>query len=100
RRERLAEDRSILDRLLESVARVKQRLGARDRLRLDDYLENLREVERRIRNVEAYNVSGEPRGLPAAPVGVPDSFREHVRLMFDLQALAFSSDTTRPIAFK
>jgi hypothetical protein len=50
--------------------------------------------------VEAFNSSGEPRELPGAPVGVPDSFEEHVRLMFDLQALAFASDITRVFAFK
>jgi hypothetical protein len=100
RRERLAEDRSILDRLLRSIERLERDLGAGDRRRLDDYLENVREVERRIRNVEAYNVSGEPRELPAAPIGVPDSFRDHVQLMFDLQLLAFTSDVTRVFTFK
>src|SRR5262245_26766527 len=100
RRERLAEDRSILDRLRESAARIRQTLGPGDRARLDDYLDNVREVERRIQRVEAYNTSGEPRQLPAAPIGVPDSFREHVQLMFDLQLLAFQSDLTRVFAFK
>ena len=60
----------------------------------------MREIERRIQKVEAYNSSGEPRELPGAPVGVPDSFDEHVKLMFDLQALAFASDTTRVFSFK
>jgi hypothetical protein len=60
----------------------------------------VREIERRIQKVEAYNKSGEPREIPTAPVGVPDSFDEHVRLMFDLQALAFASDTTRVFSFK
>ena len=50
----------------------------------------MREIERRIQRVEAHNTSGEPRELPEAPVGVPDSFDEHVKLMFDLQALAFA----------
>src|SRR5262249_14971767 len=66
----------------------------------DDYLEDVREIERRIQKVEAYNTSGEPRELPGAPIGVPDSFSEHVKLMFDLQALAFASDLTRVFAFK
>jgi hypothetical protein len=100
RRERLAEDRSILDRLRESTARIRQALGPGDRARLDEYLDNVREVERRVARVEAYNTSGEPRQLPAAPIGVPDSFREHVQLMFDLQLLAFQSDLTRVFAFK
>jgi hypothetical protein len=100
RRERLAMDRSILDALLAAVAGLRQRLGPSDRARLDDYLDNVRELERRIQNVEAYNNSGETRALPEAPVGVPDSFSEHVKLMFDLQVLAFAADLTRVSAFK
>ena len=50
--------------------------------------------------IEARNTSGEPRDLPTAPAGVPDSFREHVELMFDLQALAFAADITRVFSFK
>jgi hypothetical protein len=100
RRERRAEDRSILDWLGSSVNRLKAALGAADRARLDEYLEDIREIERRIQKVEAFNASGEPRELPAAPIGVPDSFTDHVRLMFDLQALAFASDLTRVFAFK
>jgi hypothetical protein len=100
RKERRAEDRSILDWLGTSVNRLKKDLGAADRARLDEYLENVREIERRIQKVEAYNSSGEPRELPGAPIGVPDSFGEHVKLMFDLQALAFASDLTRVFAFK
>ncbi|HEY7289305.1 MAG TPA: DUF1552 domain-containing protein [Vicinamibacterales bacterium] len=100
RRERRAEDRSILDWLSGSVARLQKELGAADRARMNDYLENVREIERRIQKVEAYNRSGEPRELPGAPIGVPDSFSEHVKLMFDLQALAFASDLTRVFAFK
>ncbi|HXI26884.1 MAG TPA: DUF1552 domain-containing protein [Vicinamibacterales bacterium] len=100
RKERRAEDRSILDWLGTSVNRMKKDLGAADRARLDDYLEDVREIERRIQKVEAYNTSGEPRELPGAPIGVPDSFTEHVKLMFDLQALAFASDLTRVFAFK
>jgi uncharacterized protein DUF1552 len=100
RKERRAEDRSILDWLGTSVTRLKKDLGAADRARLDDYLEDVREIERRIQKVEAYNTSGEPRELPGAPIGVPDSFTEHAKLMFDLQALAFASDLTRVFAFK
>jgi Protein of unknown function (DUF1552) len=100
RRERRAEDRSILDWLGTSVARLQRELGTADRARLGDYMENVREIERRIQKVEAFNSSGEPRDLPGAPIGVPDSFSEHVKLMFDLQALAFASDITRAFAFK
>ncbi|MCC6988195.1 MAG: DUF1552 domain-containing protein, partial [Acidobacteria bacterium] len=92
RRERRAEDKSLLDWLSTSVSRLKTDLGPSDRARLDSYLTEVREVERRIQKVEAGNSSGEARELPGAPVGVPDSFSEHVRLMFDLQALAFATD--------
>ncbi len=93
-------DRSILDWITGEVGRLKSELGAGDRARLADYLENVREIERRIQKVEAYNSSGEPREMPEAPMGVPDSFSEHVKLMFDLQVLAFQSDTTRAFSFK
>jgi hypothetical protein len=100
RRERREEDRSILDWLNTSVARLQRELGTADRARLGDYMDNVREIERRIQKIEAFNRSGEPRELPGAPIGVPDSFSEHAKLMFDLQALAFASDTTRVFAFK
>jgi hypothetical protein len=97
---RRRKDRSILDWVNESVNRLNKRLGAADKARLDDYLEDVREVERRIQKVEAFNSSGEQRELPNAPIGVPDSYEEHVKLMFDLQAIAFASDITRVFAFK
>ena len=100
RQERRAEDKSILDWLGTAVTRLNKNLGAADRARLADYLEDVREIERRIQQVESANSKGEQRELPGAPVGVPDSFEQHVKLMFDLQALAFASDTTRVIAFK
>jgi hypothetical protein len=100
RRERRAEDKSILDWLGDAVARLNKDLGAADRARLADYLEDVREIERRIERVEAQNRTGEERELPGAPIGVPDSFEDHVKLMFDLQAIAFASDTTRVFAFK
>ena len=100
RAERRAEDKSILDLISNQIARLQRELGSADKARLSDYLEDVREIERRIQRVEAYNKSGEPREMPEAPVGVPDSFSEHVKLMFDLQALAFASDTTRIFSFK
>jgi hypothetical protein len=100
RAERRRRDRSILDWVSESVNDLKGRLGAADRARLGDYLEDVREIERRIQKVEAFNASGEARELPAAPIGVPDAYEEHVKLMFDLQAVAFASDITRVFAFK
>ncbi len=60
----------------------------------------MRELERRIEAVEAHNSSGEQRELPEAPAGVPDSFTEHMKLLFDIQVLALQSDMTRMITFK
>ena len=100
RQARRRDDRSILDFVAESVRELQGRLGTADRARLADYLEDVREIERRIQKVEAQNSSGEARELPGAPIGVPDSWEEHVKLMFDLQAVAFASDITRVFAFK
>ena len=91
---------SILDFLTGEVASLRGRLDPSDRRRMDRYLENVREIERRIQRVVARNESGEDRDLPEAPAGVPDSFDEHVKLMFDLQALAFQADMTRVFSFK
>ncbi|MFB3113274.1 MAG: DUF1552 domain-containing protein [Gemmatimonadales bacterium] len=93
-------DRSILDWITDRVAQLKRELGPSDRVRMERYLDNIREIERRIQKVETRNASGETRQLPEAPAGVPDSFEEHVRLMFDLQVLAFASDTTRVFSLK
>jgi len=93
-------DKSILDWITVEAGRLKKTLGATDQARLSDYLDNIREIERRIQKVEAFNTSGEIREMPEAPIGVPDSFKEHVRLMFDLQVVAFGSDVTRVFSFK
>jgi Protein of unknown function (DUF1552) len=100
RRARQAVNRSILDWISKDANRRSRNLGASDRQRLSAYLDDVREIERRIERIEKYNKSGEARELPAAPLGVPDSFEEHVKLMFDLQVLAFMTDTTRVSAFK
>jgi hypothetical protein len=100
RARRRREDRSVLDTIVTSIDRMKRQLGAADRARLSDYLDDVREIERRIQNIEAANRSGETRELPDAPMGVPDSYDEHVKLMFDLQAAALSADITRVFAFK
>ena len=93
-------DRSMIDWIATEVARLRRSLGATDRVALDEYLTHLREIERRIELVEARNASGEERTMPEAPSGVPDSFQEHMQLMFDLQVLALQSDLTRVITFK
>lgn len=93
-------NRSILDGITREIARLQRDIGPRDRTRLNGYLESVREIERRIQKIEQYNASGVERELPAAPVGVPDSWEEHVKLMFDMQVLAFSSEVTRVSSFK
>ncbi len=100
RARRRRKDRSILDWVAGSVNELKASLGPADRARLGEYLDDVREIERRIQTVEAFNAGGEARELPMAPIGVPDSYEEHVRLMFDLQAVAFAADITRVFAFK
>jgi len=91
---------SILDWISGEVERVRRQVGSGDRARLDRYMDNVRELERRIQAVEAHNRSGEAREMPDAPAGVPDSYSEHIRLLFDLQVLALQSDMTRVISFK
>jgi hypothetical protein len=93
-------DASILDWMTTRVAELQRELGPTDRHRMGRYLENIREVERRIQRVEALNISGVTRELPEAPAGVPASFDDHVKLMFDVQALAFEADVTRVFSFK
>ena len=93
-------DRSILDWIAGRTGQLRRELGPTDVRRLDGYLEDIREIERRIQRIEEHNMSGELREMPEAPAGVPDSFEEHVKLMFDLQVLAFESDLTRVFSFK
>jgi Protein of unknown function (DUF1552) len=91
---------SILDWITGRVAQLNRELGAGDRRRMEQYLDHIREIERRIQQVEARNTSGEERELAGAPAGVPDNFGDHVKIMFDLQVLALQSDMTRVFSFK
>ncbi len=91
---------SILDGIMGKVADLQKGLGPNDRTRLADYLDDVREIERRIQKAEQANANSPAASLPAAPIGVPDKWTEHVKLMFDLQILAFQTDTTRVSAFK
>ena len=93
-------NQSILDSITLEIDRLRQDIGARDRSRLNDYLESVREIERRIQQIEQYNASGVRRELPSAPIGVPDSWEDHVKIMFDLQVLAFASEVTRVSSHK
>jgi hypothetical protein len=100
RKVRRQQDLTILDAIRERVSHIQRQLGPSDRHRLAEYLESVGEIERRLQNVERQNSTGEPRELPDAPIGVPDSFEEHAKLMFDLQVLAFATETTRVSSFK
>jgi len=93
--ERLAraqEDRSILDGLTQEISNLRRRLGARDRTKLGEYFDAVRDVEQRILRAESTNSDF---AVPEQPVGVPATFQEYVELMFDLQVLAFQADITR-----
>ena len=97
RRARMLRDRSVLDAVRERAARLQGGLGAGDRVKVDEYLESIRAAERRIQMSEADGL----RELPAMaqPAGIPVSWEEHAKLMFDLQVLAYQSDLTRVITF-
>jgi hypothetical protein len=94
---RLRQDRSILDSVTERVQQLQRKLGAGDNTKVNDYLESLRDVERRIQKAEEQST----RELPEVdrPVGIPDAFDEHVGLLYDLQLLAYQCDLTRVITF-
>jgi len=94
------EDKSILDWLKDSITRLRLDLGASDQARLADYLDHVRQVEQRIQHAEAAGARQVPKGLVRPPSGIPASFAEHVKLMFDLQLLALTTDATRVISFK
>jgi hypothetical protein len=97
RRAHQAEDLSILDSVTGDVARLKLRLGQRDKSRLDDYLGNIREIEQRIARAEKRG--GDTAVNMDAPGGIPESFEEHAGLMFDLQLATYQTDITRVVTF-
>jgi hypothetical protein len=97
RRARLALDKSILDSVLEELRRVEGLTGPGDRLKINEYVEAIRDVERRIQKAEEQS----SRELPALgrPAGVPASYEEHFKVMCDLMTLAFQTDMTRVVTF-
>ncbi len=97
REARTQTERSILDSVAGEASSLSVSLGPRDRARMTDYLDNLREIERRIQKQEARGAT--QVDAPDAPIGVPDSFDEHVALMFDLLAVAYHADITRVFTF-
>ena len=90
----IREDRSILDSVRESVVRLQNRLGSSDRTKVAEYLDSMREIERRIQVAEKQS-GASVIDLPDRPVGAPESYDEHAKLMFDLAAVAFQADITR-----
>jgi hypothetical protein len=94
---RIRQDRSVLDSVRDEVARLQGNLGASDRLKLTEYLEAIRDVERRIQKAEQQGDKALP--LVEHPSGIPATYDEHVKLMCDLQVLAFQTDLTRIVTF-
>src|SRR2546421_12863028 len=99
RRAALRNRTSLLDSFTKDIARIKQRVGVPDRARLDQYLDSVRQVEREIERAEQAAADNKTPDLDR-PVGVPASFADHAKLMFDLQILAFQADITRVITFQ
>jgi hypothetical protein len=90
---------SLLDSFTDDIARLKRRVGMTDRVRIDQYLDSVREVERQIQRAEA-GAAVNPSPDLERPVGVPAAFADHAKLMFDLQVLAFQADITRIVTFQ
>jgi len=94
RKMRREQDRSILDSITQSLNRFKKDLGASDRAKLDEYTEDIRELERRLEIAKKATGTVTSEGV-VVPTGIPESFDEHVKLQFDLQVLAYKADITR-----
>src|SRR5712671_6387326 len=97
RRTRMKRDLSILDLITRDASRLRRDLGPRDRVRLGEYLDNVREIERRIQRAEAHGAS-QATSTPL-PIGIPEVFEEHLALMYELMTVAYQSDLTRVITF-
>jgi len=97
RRVRLERNNSILDAVRESVIDLQRGLGAGDRAKLTEYVDNVREIERRIQQTEKRSAS--LVDIPLTPIGVPESWEEHAKLMFELMALAYQGNLTRVVSF-
>jgi hypothetical protein len=95
---RVKEDRSILDEITQEAADLQRSLGAKDRSTVNDYLDSVREMERRIQMVSKEQ-GGVELALPEAPAGIPFSFEQHINLLYDLLALAYQANVTRVFTF-
>src|SRR6185436_7568014 len=96
RTERMRRNLSILDVVTKQAADLQRGLGARDRIRMGEYLDNIREIERRIERAESHTSGAASFDLPA---GVPESFEEHLALMYDLLTVAYQAELTRVFTF-
>ncbi len=96
---RLRDNLSILDGVTASVKDLSKGMDSKDKARVNDYLENVREIERRIAKAEKQNSESTGYGAPEAPVGIPDSFADHATLLFDLWAIAFQGNITKVVSF-
>jgi hypothetical protein len=94
---RSREDRSLLDFVMADAARLETSLGANDRRKMNDYLDSVREVERRIQKAEAQNAQNAELPPLDRPDGIPPTFEEHIQLMYDLMTIAIQADITRVI---
>ena len=99
RRAALQDRASLLDSFTANIAKLKQRVGAQDRARVDQYLDSVRQVESEIERAEKA-IDGDKIPDADRPVGVPAAFADHAKLMFDLQILAFQADITRVVTFQ
>jgi hypothetical protein len=96
---RRQEDRSILDAVTSQATGLQTKLGAHDRETLDNYLEGVREIERRLTRAESQVAANADIAIPQAPAGVPFEYTDHVRLMYDLLTVAYRADITRVFTF-
>src|SRR5690348_505156 len=94
---RKKQDGSILDSVTQKVARLQGKLDPSDRVRLTEYLDDIREIERRIQKASEHSANNVE--IPEAPVGIPEAFEDHIKLMFDLQVLAYRAEITRVSTF-
>ena len=94
RLDRMKRKRSLLDRVNSDLARLQRSLGPSDRLRISEYLDAVREVERRIQMAEEQN-SNSTLPVPNRPIGIPSQYDDHLKLLYDLQWLAYQGDLTR-----
>jgi Protein of unknown function (DUF1552) len=97
RRARMLDDKSILDSVRQDVVDLQKTLGGKDRSRLSDYLDNVREIEQRIQRAEKQATTSQT--VPDAPIGIPETFDEHAALMYDLAAVAYEANITRVFTY-